>query len=55
MPSFEQIKEFLPAQGDWITYTKRLSYYFEANSFTDTNIQKRQCFSQCVERKYSLY
>ena len=32
--------DFLPAQVDWVTYTEKLSSYFEANSITDTNRKK---------------
>ena len=38
--SYGRIEEFLLAQDDWITYTERLSHYFEANSITDANNKK---------------
>ena len=40
MISYGRIEEFFMAQGDWITYTERLSFYFKANSITDANRKK---------------
>ena len=54
MTSYVRIEEFLLAQGDWITYAERLSYYFKTNSITDAN-RKKPCYSQCVEQKHYPY
>ena len=54
MSSYGRIEEFLPAQGDWITYAERLSYYFEANSITDANRKKAVLLSECGTETFSL-
>ena len=54
MVSYGRIKEFLQAQGDWITYAERLSYYFEAISITDTNGKKAVLLSACGIETFSL-
>ena len=54
MTSYGRLKEFLPAQGDWITYAERLSYYFEANSITGTNRKKAVLLSVCGTETLSL-
>ena len=54
MASYGQMKEFLPAKGDWITYAERLSYYFEPNSIKDANRKKAVLLSVCVTETFSL-
>ena len=54
MTSYGRIKEFLQAQGDWITYTERLSYYFKTNSITDANRKKAVLLSVCGTETSSL-
>ena len=43
----DELKSFLPTQGDWIIYAEKLSYYFEANIIIDANRKRQRC-SQCV-------
>ena len=54
MTSYGRIEEFLPAEGDWITYAKILSYYFKANSIIDTNRKKAVLLSVCGMETFSL-
>ena len=54
MASYGRIEEFLPAQGDWITYAERLSYYFEAVNNSNANRKKAVLLSMCGTETFSL-
>ena len=48
------VDEFISAQGDWTSYTERLSLYFAANDVTEAGKQRAILLSVCGAPTYKL-